>query len=475
MEDKKNFNGQENTEELNKELENIAEIFRQQLAETTEQYEKGEINISADLTNQEENLSSASIEENLEPAEEFFCEECGESYTIGKEGLCENCLEEMRGAPLKFRYIIMALLIGVSAFFPMRSFWENVEGYASAYEAKANGARGKLTSALTAYDDAIAFFEGKEINAKSLYFESAEIVFKEMSSGSASMSDVASRVSKGLESSFVVMPTYKKYEKMGDESLVMYATMQKFYDVVNKAEYATYTIDNENMYNSIMAEIESLIGTTVEIESVKGEVLNEPVNEAMVRFCQYMFAYTSEKQESASKYLEMVYELKPEYLWLYAYELSLASIKNGDIKTAEKLAEELVKTNAEDADGYNLFSIISRISDDGKKALEWAEKGLEKNPQNAELLRQKAMAYAVCGDFDNAKLAVDEALSYESYGLLYYTSIVIENELGNTQTVEETVSLLETYGVGVSEKVRNYLDGNITAEQLFTEGTGEVE
>ena len=289
------------------------------------------------------------------------------------------------------------------------------------------------------------------------------------------MSDVASRVSKGLESSFVVMPTYKKYEKMGDESLVMYATMQKFYDVVNKAEYATYTIDNENMYNSIMAEIESLIGTTVEIESVKGEVRNEPVNEAMVRFCQYMFAYTSEKQESASKYLEMVYELKPEYLWLYAYELSLASIKNGDIKTAEKLAEELVKTNAEDADGYNLFSIISRISDDGKKALEWAEKGLEKNPQNAELLRQKAMAYAVCGDFDNAKLAVDEALSYESYGLLYYTSIVIENELGNTQTVEETVSLLETYGVGVSEKIRNYLDGNITAEQLFTEGTGEVE
>lgn len=475
MEDNKNLNGQENTEGLNKELEDIAELFRQQLAETTEQYEKGEIDASEDSGREDENSSSDISEDEIEPEEELFCEECGEGYTAGKEGLCENCLEEMRGAPLKFRYIFMALLIGISAFFPMRGFWENVEGYALAYEAKANASLGNLTSAITSYDEAIAFFENEEINAKNLYFESAEVVFREMSSGSASMSDVADRVSKGLEGSFVVMPIYKKYEKMGDESLVMYATMQKFYDVVNKAEYAAYTIDNEEMYNTIMAEIDGLTGTTVEINGVNGETREEPVSEGMVRFCQYMFAYTSEKQESANGYLKTVYELEPEYLWLYAYELALVSIKDGDIETAEKLAEALVDTNAEDADGYNLYSIVSRISGDGKKALEWAEKGLEKNPQNAELLRQKAMAYAVCDDFDNAKLAVDEALTYESYGILYYTSIVIENELGNTETVEETVSLLEAYGLGVSDKVNDYLGGKITAEQLFTEGTGEVE
>ena len=58
---------------------------------------------------------------------------------------------------------------------------------------------------------------------------------------------------------------------------------------------------------------------------------------------------------------------------------------------------------------------------------------------------------------------------------MYYTSIVIENELGNTEAVNETIDMLQMYGLSVSDRVNSYLSGEITAEQLFTEGSGDVE
>ena len=85
------------------------------------------------------------------------------------------------------------------------------------------------------------------------------------------------------------------------------------------------------------------------------------------------------------------------------------------------------------------------------------------------------MNYVAQGDVDKAKTVIDEALTYNAYGLLYYTAIVIENELGNTETVDEMISTLQNGGLGLTEKMNDYLSGKITAKQMFTEGTGDVE
>ncbi len=480
MEDNKNLENAENnenvekTEELNAELEALAELFRKELAKTTEEYENGNAENIEEVSEETKATNAAeAFEESVAPG--FVCELCGETAETGKEGICENCLANLRNRPLKFVNILAILAVGILSIVAMRGFWQNVEGYALAYEAKSQFSRGNITSAKTAYDEALSYFENKDVNARNLYFESAEAIFIQMSDGSTSMTEVANRVSKGFEDSILPMPQYTKYKNIGNESQQLYATMQSFYGIVNKPEYQQYTADNNAMYNSIMKEIEALIGATVEIETVDGKVKEVPNNEAMVRFCQYMFAYSSGKTYEAQEYLEMVYKAEPKYLWLYAYEYGLSAINSGDIETAEKLAQALIEADRQDPDGYSLYSTVARLSGDGDKAIKWADKALESEPQNAEVLRLKAMALVVKGDYAQAKTVIDEALTYESYGILYYTSIVIENELGNTEAVEETVSLLQMYGLSVSGRVNSYLAGEITAEQLFTEGSGDVE
>jgi hypothetical protein len=59
--------------------------------------------------------------------------------------------------------------------------------------------------------------------------------------------------------------------------------------------------------------------------------------------------------------------------------------------------------------------------------------------------------------------------------MLYFTAIVVENELGNKGAVDEFKEALKTEGVEMSDRMNEYLSGKITALQLFTEGTGEVE
>ncbi len=463
-------------EALSEELEGLAELFRRELAKTTEEF-----------ANRPEEEPEEADEEVL------ICEICGEVYENGKDGICENCLNELRNTPFKFTKIICIILAGALSIVAMRGFWKNTEGYALAHEAKTQFKEGNLTSAKKAYDEALSYYENNDDSSDSfledtvknltgengiprkLYFESAEVVFVEMSEGSASMNEVALLVSKGFEDSVLPMPQYAKYKKMGNESRQLYVTMQAFYDIVNKDEYQQYTAADTEMYQSIMKELEGLLSLTVEIETVDGEVKEMPYNVAMVRFCQYMFAYTSGNSADSQKYLKMIYEAGPEYLWLYAYEYAIASIKSDDVETAENLAEALVELNREDPDGYRLYSTIARVSGEYDKAVLWADKALAINPGNAETLRIKALALAAKGDYDEAKKVVDEAKAYETYGVLLYTSVVIEKELGNTQTVEETLSLLNMYGLGASEMMNKYLAGEITAEELLTQKGGDVE
>lgn len=480
-ENNENIEKTENAEELDAELEALAELFRKELAKTTEEFESGTAEETDDVEQCEEVSEDEEFmdEEDLSDIHFLNCEICGrfcaEPAENVKDDVCEDCLNELRNRPFGFVNVLLVVAIGILGIFAMRGFWQNVEGYALAYEAKTQFSNGNITSAKTAYDEAIDYFENKDVNARKLYFESAEAIFIQMSDGSTSMTEVANRISEGFDDSILPMPQYTKYKKMGEESLVLYATMQSFYDVVNKQEYQQYSADNTAMYNKIMKEIDALTGTTVEIKTVDGKVKEVLHNEAMVRFCQYMFAYSSGKTYEAQEYLKMVYEANPDYLWLYAYEYALSAINSGDVKTAEKLAQALIEADRQDPDGYSLYSTIARLSGDANKAIEWADKALQADPQNAEVLRLKAMALVVKGDVKQAKTVIDEALTYESYGILYYTSIVIENELGNTEAVDETISLLEMYGLSVSGRVNDYLLGEITAEQLFTEGSGDVE
>lgn len=483
MEDNKNLNGSENTEELDKELEDLAELFRRELAKTTAEYEEGKSSDDApqkasefmeqENSCEEENQSSE-VRESQD--EKSICARCGKSFVKEKSDYCTECGENLRRIPLRIDGLIVAVVMLVAAVFSVMSFCGDIEGYDLARDAKEYADIGYMNSALEKYTQAIQYFGIKDVNAKKLHLEKAQTVFSDMAQGSASMNEVCDIISDALDDTYAKLPIYNNMVDLYNESASLYGTMQTFYGIMSKQEYAGYTVDNTDIYNAIIADVDSLVGTEIVITSVDGKNEEKVIaNEGMVRFCQYMVAYTSERHDDAEKYLRMVQELEPDYVWLYAYELALIEINHGNLDEAEALAQKLIENNREDTDGYDLYSVVYRVSGDIDNAIAWADIGLVYDPTNTELLRHKAMACVVNGDIKEAEKIIEEALMYNAYGSLYYTAVVIETEAGDTETADIIIENLGAMGLGLPDKVKSYLDGSKTAKQLFTEGTGEAE
>ena len=224
-----------------------------------------------------------------------------------------------------------------------------------------------------------------------------------------------------------------------------------------------------------MTAVGSIIDKQVAISGGKSSTEMVNADEAMVRFCQYMLAYSAGKYEDSYKYMNVVYELKPSYLWLYAYELGITELQKGDAEKAEMFAKALYNSNSELPDAYVLYSSIERMTGNTKKAIEWANKGIKVIPDNAELYRMKAMALVAKGDYKEAKKVIDEALEKQQYSYLYMVSLIIENELGNKDEVKDIKEIMKEEGLDIPERTKNYLKGKISAEEMFTEGTGDVE
>ena len=53
--------------------------------------------------------------------------------------------------------------------------------------------------------------------------------------------------------------------------------------------------------------------------------------------------------------------------------------------------------------------------------------------------------------------------------------LVIENELGNKDRVKEIKEIMKEEGLEIPERTNKYLKGKISAKEMFTEGTGDVE
>ena len=140
-----------------------------------------------------------------------------------------------------------------------------------------------------------------------------------------------------------------------------------------------------------MTEIGSIIDKQVTVLSIdKKNSQLVPSSEAMVRFCQYMFAYSNGYYEDSYQYMNKVYEIKPEYLWLYAYEMGMAELQSGDIEKAEILAEALYNNNVELPDAYKSINeslLQAAIYNDRKLNLHYIHSEKLNDGNVAEMLK----------------------------------------------------------------------------------------
>ncbi len=464
-------NAEQENESLNEELQNIAQMFREELNKAREE-------------NQNELFESGIVIQQLEDEEkeippEELCACCGEkerdtSYGENYE-YCSDCRESMRHYPISFQSIIILAAVVIMAVFSVKSFCGDFSVYNTIRQGDNYLKENRLEQAFDSYDGAISALEDNDITAKRLYLKTAEILTDTMPAGVYSMQEIATRIESALSYVEAKLPLYSKYSRMHEDALILYATMQEFYGIINSEEYAYFVEADNSVYKKLQKEIESLSGEELTIENVGGEEVKVLASEPMVRFCQYMTAYSKGNSEDAYNYLKAVKESGPQYIWLYAYELGETELKNGNVEKAMELADILYENNADSGDSYALYSSIYRMEGDTEQAVASVEKGLQVKPENAELYRLLAMAYIVEGEAELACTAVETALNYDNFALLYMVGMVAEKEAGNENGVAEYRKAIENSGLLVSGRIESYLNGELTAKQLFTEGAGDVE
>lgn len=457
---------------LDEELEKLAQTFQQELKK-------------AQAMSEEELIKSGIIIQQYEDdegkiPEEELCRCCGEQRRDKSFGdnyeYCRACREAMRRYPLSIPGIIVLAAIVFVAVVSVFSFASDFVIYNTVREGDKYLAENKLYSALDSYDGAISALGDKEVLAKNLYFKIIKILYHSMPDGMYSMSEIVDKVSVALTKFEAQVPLYKEYSDIYQEAQVLSGTINEFYNLMNDEKYADYDFENDDQYEEIMTAIGSIIDKQITVVSADGKTSQlVDSSEAIVRFCQYMFAYQSGKYEDSYQYMNKVAELEPSYLWLYGYELGMVEIQRGNVEKAKTLADALYNSNSELAEAYVLQSTISRMTGNNKKAISWAEDGIKNATLTIEIYRVKAMAHIAAEDYEAAKEAIDTALESDGYSLLYMTAIVAENELGNKDRVKELKDIMKDNDMEISKKTKKYLKGEISAKEMFTEGTGDVE
>lgn len=480
-EDAKEENVKAEGKKLEDELLELTRLFNEELKKASEEEalkeneepEEEMFEIIQQLDDIEEKTGESEI------PEEELCACCGErardrSVSENYE-YCAECRENMRKYPIGIHHIVTAVAVIICAVISIMTFTTDLEGLNYVRLAKKNERNSNLTSAVTYYDEAIEFFENNSTACKLLKLESAEIIYKTLPSGAKSLSETASRIDENLSGFEASLPFYKKYVNIRTGALSQYAVLERFYDIMGKEEYSSFDGTSGDIYYAMLSELEELVGKTTEITAIDGSSVEEVYDEGMIRFTQYMLAYSCKNDEDSYKYITLMKDASPDAVCLYGYELSLGEIKRGNLESALSLTEAMLENNSEDANAYIIKSALKRLEGDFDGALEVSEAGLKKDETNADLYRQSSMALILKGDFDGALENAEKGLGYSQYGALYYVYLVAATEKGDASAANSAKEQIESMGIGYTERVTAYLNGDLTAKQLFSEGTGDVE
>ena len=445
-----------NMSTLDEELERLADMFREELKNQSEE----EVEVLRD--------SQGII------YEDEVCECCGERRRAKNSEYCKTCQEAMRKYPLSPSMIAVAAAVLFFAIFSVVNFGHNFDGYYAASKAKKADYNREMFTAIDYYNESIQLFSLNGINAKGLRFDCADAMCDVM----ADPEEVLVMISSAIDGYETMLPIYNKRVAQYDEMYVFNKTMDMAKNIID--DYGV-SVDEET-YEEAMVTIGSLIDQEIIVPSIDGESRKYKCNEAAVRFYQYFYAYYVGNSTDVYYYVHETYKVGPQYIGLYGYDLGIVSAQTGDFKLAFEVADAIHKNNAEDSAYYCIYSVVERLRGNYDAAIQWADKGLAVNLEDPELMRNKAMAYVCKGDIKKASEVINTAVQYGYDENVLSVMLVIENELGNTEAVEELKGILEEmikeiYGEShttLTSRVQDYLDGKLTAKQLFTEGTGDV-
>jgi tetratricopeptide (TPR) repeat protein len=239
------------------------------------------------------------------------------------------------------------------------------------------------------------------------------------------------------------------------------------------------------------------------------------IEKSLTDYYKFIMAYYADKDDDVMLgFLDSAYTEAGEYSYLYsplylsmAWEyksydkvLSLANeaiefnlndasayyyavkvyIEQDDLDTADEMCEKLRESNPDGLDYYSTKAELLRRRNKLEESVEICRQGIVAG-SDAEIYRQQAISYMLLSDKDNALEAITQ--SYE-LAMQNTTSGISLEEIntvalicflcGDTDTYDEIVSMLEEYDYSLYDKVQNCIKGDITFENIFMEGSGEI-
>lgn len=467
-----NLGGNYAADDLNEELERLARTFQQELDKAKQ---------DAELSEQLDDIVQGLPEEE-KPDEADLCACCGErrrDKSVAPDyEYCSVCREAMRRYPLSIPALVLTVALAVVAIVSAIDFCGYIDGYEDVRLARKAEKESRPQTAVDYYDLAIAIFESDDVVPKRLYLDSADDLMFALPRGRSSMDDISNRLQKAVDTIEAKIPLFGRYNDLNEEAGAMTATLDLVEEAMNDDAFADFDGKDEEMYQQILARLDALADQTVTVDTLAGGTVTKPVDLSILYLMEYIFAYSTNHTDDTLTYLQKTEEAAPERVSLYAYEMGLVLLQNGDANRAKKYAEKLYAANKDSVFGPCLYATVYRFTKKPDEAHKWADIAIDEMPDDSDLKRQKAMIYLSEGKAQEAYELLGGEMNNENfagYAQYYMTYIVAAHELGKSENQAAAEEKLEALETEYTDRMNDYLNGKITAVQLFTEGTGDVE
>ncbi len=450
--------------ELETELEELRDMFQQELDRAT-----------AEAENQTEQLiqelDETTEEELTEESEEFvgrLCEICetnpcaeeyGEDYPY-----CDECRNIMKKYPMRASGILMTLvMIGVFvataiAGTSYADSFMSVSEYAAYYDI------GRLMTALNGYYTYVSSADPSTISMKAVK-DSIEGFVK-----TGYLSDAATLISSIYSEDQLKLPWNKKYAKIIDDAQSLTDSYYAITDIV------TPVLNGEDVeYDEIIAEIDALY----EAKDEDGNSME--INTVFLEYYKYVVMSVMKKDQSELlAQLEKTASLDKDgnFTWVYLSNYCAVAAKNGNLELAEKLSKQMLEISAEDTNAYVALASYYRYLDtpEPDKILEICEEAKAIAAQgDYSYMPLMAVAYILDGEGAIALETMDDYMSKSSYTVQtcnLYALCALYN--GNEEIYSQMKSVLETSGYKLNEAVEQYKNGEISIEEILTDKAGEI-
>ena len=306
----------------------------------------------------------------------------------------------------------------------------------------------------------------------------------------------------------------EKYYQDGELDRPENANIKKLYNVMKEIDSTTALLGEKiNDYASAKEDGSYDVKYDEGIKYLDSFTADTDIKKGLVDYYKFMLAFYAEKDsKTILGFMNDAYTESGDYGYLYLQDylamawqykdydkvLELAKtatelnvndasgyyysvkvyIERDDLASADKLCEEMRKANPDGLDYYSTKAEILRRRNKLDEAIEICRKGIVAG-SDSEIYRQQAIAYLLKSDKENALEAIKQ--SYEIATQSQQLSIQTANTVAlicficdDTTTYEEVEAMFKQSSMEFSDSVKKCIKGDITFEDIFMKGSGDI-